>query len=185
MTGCSAYGLISHAVLWDLKAAPVDNRCVSPQKKVLIQPACAYFVGGKVACECQWPRISSSGLLNLILEWKLLGMWKMDKAASGGLKISSFCSRVALKQSELVFVRALHLFLRGTDLYWRVGRQECCSFFPPCILYKPFFLVMVTCIAAWRLARTIDFMCTLYKLELENKLRFYFKTRTYTDLWSG
>jgi hypothetical protein len=45
------------------------------------------------------------------------GIW--DKAASGGLKISSFFIHIVLKQSELVLVGAFPS-VSGADIYWRV-----------------------------------------------------------------
>jgi hypothetical protein len=143
VTDCSAYSIISGAAneMWRLRrsTAAVYRRKrrfwyiqlvhVSWQGKLLVGVSDHESVQ-----EAYWTWFANESFL-------FYGTW--DKAASGGLKISSLFTHIAPKQSELVLLVGYFPSLRGTDIY----RHVVVSF--PCILYILSFLVMVTWITEW------------------------------------
>jgi hypothetical protein len=134
VTGCSACSILSDAA---------NERCSLGRSTTAVyrrkrrfgynQLACACFVGGKAACECQWPWISSRGLLNFICEWKVLGIWKKGYGSKWRFKNIIFLYTYCSEAKRTGFSRHFRS-LRGAD----ICRRVVASF--PCILYNPFSL---------------------------------------------
>jgi len=122
MTGCLAYSIVSDAANEMRRARRSTTAVYRRKRRFWYNQVVHVSWEGKLLVsandhesfqEAYWTWFENESCLEY-------GRW--DKSASGGLKISSFFTHIALKESELVLVGALPLFKRYRYI------RACCSF---------------------------------------------------------